>query len=80
MAEIQPRRLADGGIDYNHYRRRANRLRRHSRRHALRQLARFGHPLIGAVFLGAAFVLIPPGSADCVLGGLTPAGLAAPRR
>jgi hypothetical protein len=48
MLHVQPRRLADGGIDYNHYRRRAHKLRSGARRRAVRRCWRLTHRLIVA--------------------------------
>jgi hypothetical protein len=75
MPDIQPRRLDDGGIDYGHYRRRAQRLRIEARRRAGLQCLQRTRRLIGAAAVAAAFVLIPPGTADCVIGGPTPSSL-----
>jgi hypothetical protein len=54
MLHVQPRRLADGGIDYNHYRRRAHKLRSGARRRAVRRCWRLTHRLIGAALVAAA--------------------------
>ena len=54
MLDIQPRRLADGGIDYNHYRRRAHKLRSGARRGAVRRCWRLTHRLIRAALVAAA--------------------------
>lgn len=74
MTDAQPRRLADGGIDYDYYHRRVRRMRRASRRQAGRRCAQFIRPLIGAVVV-AASILIPAGIADCIICGSKPLNL-----
>jgi hypothetical protein len=66
------RRLADGGIDYDHYRRRMYRMRRAARRHAGSRCLRVIRPLIAAAVVAAAIILIPPSLADCVICGARP--------
>jgi hypothetical protein len=64
MSDFQPRRLADGGIDYDYYRHRARRIRRVSRRRAGRHCARLFRPLAVAA-VAAALVLVVAAPADC---------------
>jgi anti-sigma factor RsiW len=58
-------RLADGSIDYDHYHRRARRLRRASRRHSARRWLRVIGPFAGAAALAASFILVPAATFDC---------------
>jgi hypothetical protein len=60
------RRLANGGIDYDHYRHRARRMRRASRRRAGRHCVRAIRPLIAAVVIVAALIVIPANTAGCI--------------
>lgn len=49
MSDVQPRRLANGQIDYGHYRGRARRLRMRSLRRAGQRCARLVRVPIGAI-------------------------------
>jgi hypothetical protein len=72
MFENEIHRLADGSIDYDHYRRRVRRIRRASRRQAARRCLRVVRPLIGVAAVAVAFILIPQGVGDCIICGAKP--------
>lgn len=67
MSEIPTHRLANGQIDYDHYRRQVRQLRSRSLRMAGRRFGRVVRPLLGAAAVAAALVFVPAGAADCVV-------------